>query len=173
MRDRGPTDLVRFLDAMRAAEAVGAEVVTAWVGACTRDALRGGLRVIAAREAGHAELLALRLSDLRAPCVAEVPRAVRAAALARFGSATISDEEKLTSVLVRYPDDAAAAAPIVDAMAALEADAETRELLRLVAEGETATVAWLRAYHKGLGRHAWSAAGAAPAARAVTPLRRT
>jgi hypothetical protein len=173
MRDRGTTDLVRFLDAMRAAEAAGAEVVAAWVGVCTRDALRGGLRVIASREAGHAELLALRLSDLGAPCVAEVSGVVRAAAVARFGSAAVSDEEKLASFLARYPDDAAVAAPIVAAMAALEADAETREVLRLVAEGETATVAWLRAYHKGLGRHAWSVAGPAPVARTVTPLRRT
>jgi len=32
----------------------------------------------------------------------------------------------------------------------LDPDLETRELLRLVAEGEGATVAWLRAYHASL-----------------------
>src|SRR5262249_44431129 len=101
MRDHHTTDLVAFLDAMRAAEAAGAEVVAAWVGVCTRDALRGGLRVIAAREAGHAELLAIRLADLGAPCVAEVPGPVCAAAVARFGSAAVSDEEKLASLLAR------------------------------------------------------------------------
>ena len=39
------------------------------------------------------------------------------------------------------------------AVAALDAaDAETRELLTLVAEAEVATVAWLRAYLQGLSR---------------------
>jgi len=36
----------------------------------------------------------------------------------------------------------------------LHHDPETREILRLVAEGEAATVAWLRAYHAGLVRPA-------------------
>ena len=34
----------------------------------------------------------------------------------------------------------------------LDHDLETREILRLVADGEGATVAWLRAYEAGLAR---------------------
>ena len=41
--------------------------------------------------------------------------------------------------------------PIVHVLDQLDPDLETRELLRLVAEGEGATVAWLRAYHASLG----------------------
>jgi len=37
-------------------------------------------------------------------------------------------------------------------MDALDGDPETRELLRLVAEGEVATIAWFRAYQRALGR---------------------
>lgn len=160
MRAGDGADVVRFLDAMRAAEVAGAEVVTAWVAVCPHDGLRGGLRAIAAREAAHAELLAVRLGELGAACAAEVTEPVRAAALARFGSPAVPDEEKIAALLARYPDDAAAAAPIARVIALLDDDPETRELLRLVAEGETATLAWLRAYHAGLGRRPW---GAAPA----------
>jgi hypothetical protein len=37
-------------------------------------------------------------------------------------------------------------------MDVLDGDPETRELLRLVAEGEVATIAWFRAYQRALGR---------------------
>jgi hypothetical protein len=70
----------------------------------------------------------------------------------RFGSSTLSDEEKLALVLSRYPDDAAVTRPIRRMMDALDGDPETRELLRLVAEGEVATIAWFRAYQRALGR---------------------
>src|SRR6266516_2573164 len=53
--------VIRFLDDLRAAEAASAEVLAAWIAVCALDGLRGGLRVIAEREAAHAELLAERL----------------------------------------------------------------------------------------------------------------
>jgi hypothetical protein len=141
---------VRFLDALRAAEAAAAEVLEAWITVCALDGLRGGLRAIAEREAGHAELLAERLREMGAPCVATLDPAVRDAALERFGSSAVSDEQKLADVLARYPEDAAVTRPITAVLAGLHDDPETRELLRLVAEGENATVVWLRAYHAGL-----------------------
>ena len=146
--DDGERDerVVRFLDDLRAAEAASAEVLGAWIAVCGRDELRGGLRVIAEREAGHAELIAERLRELGRPCTAVLAEPVLAAALARFGSPTVGDEEKLEAVLARYPDDAAATRPITHLVQELEADPETRELLRLIAEGEGATFAWLRAY---------------------------
>jgi hypothetical protein len=85
---------------------------------------------------------------------------VRAAALERFGSERVSDEQKLAALLARYPDDMSATRPITDMLDRLRDDPETREILRLVAEGEAATVAWLRAYHAGLARP-----GPAPRAR--------
>ena len=138
--------VVRFLDDLRAAEAASAEVVRAWLAVCTADELRGGLRVIAEREAAHAELLAERLRELGAPSTAAVAEPVRAAALARFGATGVPDEEKLALVLGRYPDDEVATRPITALLEQLDHDLETRELLRLVAEGEGATFAWLRAY---------------------------
>jgi hypothetical protein len=144
--------VVRVLDDLRAAEAASAEILAAWIDVCRLDGLRGGLRVIAEREAAHAELLAERVSEMGGICTATLPEGVRAAALARFGSATVSDEDKLALLLARYPDDASMARPIAGMLGQLDHDLETREILRLVAEGEGATLAWLRAYHAGLVR---------------------
>ena len=142
--------VLRFLDALRAAEAAGAAVVDAWVAVCPLPSLRGGLRTIAEREAGHAALLEERLRELGGTCDAAVPEAMRAAAVARFGSPEVSDEEKLGLVLARYPEEGTVRRPIAHVLELLDPDLETRELLRLVAEGEGATVAWLRAYHASL-----------------------
>jgi len=149
-RDR----IVRFLDALRAAEAAAVRVLAAWISVCRFDGLRGGLRAIAEREAAHAELLEERLREMGEPCSATLDDVVLDMALARFGSGSIPDEEKLALVLARYPDDASAARPIRATLEQLDHDLETREILRLVAEGEAATVAWLRAYHAGLARDA-------------------
>jgi hypothetical protein len=141
-----------FLDALRAAECAGADVLNAWLGVCRLDELRGGLRAIAEREAVHADLLASRLRELGAPCTATVNEMLRVGAVSRFGSRELSDEEKLSLVLARYPDDGAVTRPITRMMELLDGDPETRELLRLVAEGEGATIAWFRAYLRALGR---------------------
>ena len=146
----GSSLVLRFLDALRAAEAAGAAVVDAWVAVCPLPSLRGGLRTIAEREAGHAALLEERLRELGGTCDAAVPDAMRAAAVARFGSSEVPDEEKLGLVLARYPEEGSVRRPIAHVLELLDRDLETRELLRLVAEGEGATVAWLRAYHASL-----------------------
>ena len=146
----GSSLVLRFLDALRAAEAAGAAVVDAWVAVCPLPSLRGGLRTIAEREAGHSALLEERLRELGGTCDAAVPEAMRAAAVARFGSPEVSDEEKLGLVLARYPEEGTVRRPIAHVLELLDPDLETRELLRLVAEGEGATVAWLRAYHASL-----------------------
>jgi hypothetical protein len=144
--------VTRFLDDLRAAEAAGAEVFAAWVAACRLEGLRGGLRAIAEREAAHAELIAERLQEMGEPCDAVLDDGIRRDALARFGSEMLSDEEKLRLVLRRYPDDESASRPITRILEQLDHDLETREILRLVADGEGSTVAWLRAYEAGLAR---------------------
>ena len=144
---------LRFLDDLRAAEAAGAEVLAAWIDACAHDGLRGGLRTIRGRELAHAELLAERLRDLGAPMVATVADDVRQAAVARFGSREVSDEDKLALMLAHYPNDDDGRRAIAIVLPELAPDdAETAELLKLIADGEAATVAWLRAYLAGLSR---------------------
>jgi hypothetical protein len=139
-----------FLDALRAAEAASAEVFGAWRTTCTLAGLRGGLETIAERETTHAALIAERLDELGGVGRARVDDDVLSAARERFGSPALSDDEKLALVTARYADDAAVAAPIEESLAELGDDGETRELLRLLAAGESATFAWLRAYHRAI-----------------------
>jgi hypothetical protein len=139
-----------FLDALRAAEAASGEVFGAWRLTCTLPGLRGGLETIAEREATHAAVLAERLEELGGVARARVDDVVLAAARERFGSPALSDDEKLALVTARYADDATVAEPIEESLAALGDDGETRELLRLLVAGESATFAWLRAYHRGV-----------------------
>ncbi len=139
-----------FLDALRAAEAASAEVFAAWRIACTLAGLRGGLETIAEREATHAAVVAERLTELGGVARAHVDEVVLASARDRFGSPALSDDDKLALVAVRYADEAAVATPIEAAIESLADDAETREMLRLLAAGESATFAWLRAYHRAV-----------------------
>jgi hypothetical protein len=117
-------------------------------------ALRGGLAAIAGREATHARVLGERVRALGSVPSAILPDALRAAAIERFGARGVPDELKLGLLLARYPDDAAATAPIAAALGTLDDDPETRELLRLIADGEAATIAWLRGQHTALERRA-------------------
>jgi hypothetical protein len=139
--------VVPLLDALRAAEAAADEVFGAWIAVCASPGLRGGLRTIAAREGVHARLLAERLRELGAAPTRTLSAGLRRAALECFGASGVSDVEKIARVLARYPDDASAALALDAVAAELREDLETRELLRLVAAGEVATIAWLRAYH--------------------------
>jgi hypothetical protein len=152
--DDGPEGRARlraFLDALRAARAAGADVFQAWVTACGLDGLRGGLRTIAAREAVHARLLAERLRDLGEESRSAVAPSVLADALAVYGAREIPDARKLERLLARYPDDGDVAQPIFDVADRLRADLETREMLRLIAAGDAASIAWLRAYRQAAG----------------------
>ncbi|MGH7895898.1 MAG: hypothetical protein ACREQL_14595 [Candidatus Binatia bacterium] len=145
-----PPSLLRFLDAYRAAEVAGAEVVGAWRIVCALPGLRGGLDTIAEREATHAALLTERLRELGGTVRGELRRDVLDAARRRFGTREASDEEKLATVLARHPDDDLAMQPVRDVADALDTDPETREMLRLIASGEAATFAWLRSYRRAV-----------------------
>lgn len=132
------------LDALGVAEAASAEVLDAWATVCRVPGLRGGLRGLAAREATHARLCVERRAALGGSPRAALSRACRDAALAFFAGDDTSDHDKLDVLLARYPDDDDAAAPVVAMADGLTGDLETRELLRLIAAAEAATIAWLR-----------------------------
>jgi len=154
MQEPGPStpvnDLLGLLDAYRAAEQAGAEVVAAWRDACALPGLRGGLDTIAEREATHAALLEARLRELGGAARARVDDDVVARARERFGASDLSDEEKLAVTVERYVDDDSVAGTLRAAILALGDDPETREMLRLIVAGEAATFAWLRSYRRAI-----------------------
>jgi hypothetical protein len=139
-----------FLDAYRAAETAGGDVVGAWRAVCQLPGLRGGLDTIAEREHTHAALLAARLQELGGVARARMQEDVLEPARDRFGSSDRSDEEKLASVIARVPDEESVTRPVLEVAQTIEADAETREMLCLIAAGEAATFAWLRSYWKAI-----------------------
>jgi hypothetical protein len=141
-----PDAAARGLAALALAEAASASVFEAWRAACSSAGLRGGLRTIAARESTHATLLTARLRALGAAGADHGAAPDVAAAIARWGDRAWSDEAKLDALLARYATPESAAAPA--AAIARVADTETRAMLQLMADGEQATMAWLRAYRR-------------------------
>jgi hypothetical protein len=138
------------LDALAVAEAASAEVFDAWASVCRLDRLRGGLRALAAREATHAHLCVERLKALGGSQLATLSRACRDAAFAFYADGAVPDDDKLDVLFGRYPTDDDIAAPVAAMADDVPGDLETRELLRLVAAAESATLAWLRALRAGL-----------------------
>lgn len=144
--------LIRFLDDFRAAESFGATVLGLWADVATHPVVRGGLRTICAREARHGELLAERLQELGGECRAELDRDLREAARARLASTSVSDGEKLAEMVARYSDVDVAVQPMRDVLYQIEDDLETKALLQTILEEEIATLRWLKATSRDLGR---------------------
>lgn len=165
-RDVDPDATVGGLAAFATAEATSAMVFHAWGAACESPGLRGGLRTIAVREATHTSLLQARLAELQPAAATPEPLAGAAAVAARWAAPEWSDVQKLDALLAHRPSPAAVAATVLRLAAV--ADAETRAMLLLIADGEQATMAWLGAYRRAVPSPA--PRGVEPA---VIPLRGT
>jgi hypothetical protein len=141
-RDDARRELAEVLDGYRAAEASGAETIEAWAALCHDPALAGGLRVIAAREAAHAAVLERRVRELGREPSARVP-----AWLERYNESLLaegaSDEDRLTAVVMRFPDIDSALRSLHERIESIDDDRLTRELLRAIAQDEEATLRWM------------------------------
>ena len=139
--------VVAFLAALRAALDGAAEVAMAWARVSPSHGLRGGLRAIAVRHSAHAALAGERLRELGGTSEATtIPPTVLAAALAWYGAPERSDDAKLARRLDPAGPSRAPVAAAERVAASLVEDMETREMLRLLAASEQATLAWLTAY---------------------------
>lgn len=138
--------LAELLDAYRAAELSGAETIRAWADRTADEELRGGLRVIAAREAAHAQLLEQRVRELGHAPTATVPEW-----LARYNRILLdeipSDDERLAAVVARFPNVESATARLNAHIEQIRDDTLTRELLRLIAQDEELTLRWIHEAH--------------------------
>jgi hypothetical protein len=146
----GPARVIDFLDAFQAAERAGAEAVRRWIGVCADARLRGGLRVIRARNAHHAVLAEARLRALGGRPAAQPSRDL-AALCGVVADPGVSDRSKLALLVLRLPpaDDAPLLASVRDAA---DDDAETRALLDAIVDDERTTVRWLRRMQEALER---------------------
>lgn len=134
-------EILSFIDQFRAGEALGAEVFGVWAAATPDEALRGGLRVIQLREAGHSRLLEERLKELGGSPAFRYPD--DALPHEFYGARERSDAEKLRAFLALVPPDKVL--PELDrAVARLCADPETQALVCAIARDERATLELLQ-----------------------------
>jgi len=143
------TRVIGLLDAFQAAERAGVEAVGRWIVTCDDPRLRGGLRVIRARDRRHAVLAEARLRSLGGVPLAEPGREL-AALCGVVADPGVSDRSKLALLLGRLP---AREGTALDELAReAEGDAETHALLETITDDERASVRWLRHMHEALER---------------------
>ncbi len=141
--------VIGLLDAFQAAERAGVEAVGRWIVACADARLRGGLRMIRARDRRHAALAEARLRSLGGVPGARPSREL-AALCGVVADPGVSDRSKLALLLGRLP--AREDAPLGELVRRAEGDAETRALLETIVDDERATVRWLRGMRDALER---------------------
>lgn len=145
-------EILGFLDRLRALESAGELAFGAWIRTCEDDRLRGGLRTIQLREAGHARLLGDRMEALGGSIGDGALDGRARETIDRLASEAIPDHEKLRDLLSRYPDVEAALAPIHEMADRLGPDHETRALLETIAADERSTLEFLHAEGARLGK---------------------
>src|SRR5262245_42356210 len=93
-------ELISLLDALQAAERAGADALERWVASCRDPRLRGGLRVICARDRSHAALAEERLRALGGVPTATANEELLAVC-GIVGDPEVSDRTKLALLLAR------------------------------------------------------------------------
>ena len=134
--------VVGFMDRIQVAEACAGRAIADWVGKCRIAELRGGLKMIAEREAYHGRTFQQRIRELGHECKAELDRfsLENEACIANLG---LSDLEKLTTLVENAGEPEKFLRPILDFANALKDDAESAEILRLFHADEVSSATWL------------------------------
>src|SRR5262245_32448625 len=132
--------VVGLLDELQAAEPIGAAALGRWMACCNDPVLRAGLRVVRARDLGHAALASTRLEELGGqPHAIVSPRLDALCAL--LGAPGSSDRAKLGILLARFPEGTRD--PFEAALGTIEADDETRARLEGVRDDDRLGLDWL------------------------------
>lgn len=134
----------RFLETASAAESNGGESVRAWLEVCTTDCIRGGLNMVAEREAYHGRVFERRLRELGGNSADRMTEEFRKN-LAYLRDTRISDYEKLKRGAARFPNPEETIRPLFEFADAIKEDFQTREMVRLFAEDELSTLKWQNA----------------------------
>jgi hypothetical protein len=134
--------IASFLDKVSVSEATGGEAFAAWASVCRTDGLRSGLRMIAEREAYHARIFQQRLLELGAEGRA-APSEETSKLKEYLADPNVPDAEKLARFIRLVGEPEEATRPIHEFIALINDDAETREAIRLFAQDEFSSMAWL------------------------------
>ena len=134
-------ELLRFLDRFRAGEALGAATTKAWIEVSDVACVKGGLHVVAEREA-HARAPARRLPPRarRHAALRAARGACRTEAMKRISDRTRGDAAKVLEFVQRTGETEKALEPIYKMADRLDGDPETQALLRTIAQDERSTL---------------------------------
>lgn len=140
--ERERARIVDLLQSYRASESLNARYCGLWAEASPNARMRGGLRMVQAREGTQARLMRARLKELGETQLSEVPQARQAQAIAFFSNRTRSDARKTRALKPMMDDFDAYFRSLVQAIEDIHEDACTREMLRAIIDDERATTLW-------------------------------
>ncbi len=149
-RDR----IVHLLQAYRSTESFNAYYLPKWAEASTNEGLKGGLRIVQAREGVHARLMRERLRELGETTFIEVSQERHDQQVPFFASREKTDLEKLAFLGHVFEDLDDFFKPITDLIDDIKEDLQTREMLRTILDNEYATVKWFAGMQRGLSEPA-------------------
>lgn len=135
--------VIGLMDSVQVAETCAGVAIANWIETCTIPELRGGVRIIAEREAFHGRVFQQRIRDLGGECRTELDP-FSAATEAILVDPNLSDLEKLTQAVERNGDAETLLAPVLTFAESLVEDVESREALRLYHADEISSGNWLR-----------------------------
>jgi hypothetical protein len=154
--------VIKFLEAVSAAETNGGDTVRAWLGVCTTDCIRGGLKMVSERESYHGRAFTQRLAELGGTMPDRMNDEFKKQ-LAHQGDPTISDLKKLKRGAERFPNPEETIRPLFEFAASLKEDQQTKEMVQLFAEDELSTLKWQKAAWAALGPKTMDAQASAAA----------
>jgi hypothetical protein len=133
-----------MMNSVQVAEACAGVAIANWIKTCKIPELRGGLKIIAEREAFHGRVFQDRVRELGGTCTTELDP-FSAAGERTLNDESLSDLEKLADVVERGGDPDVLLRPILDFANSLVDDLESKEALRLYYQDEMSSASWLRA----------------------------
>ncbi len=141
--------VIGMMNSVQVAEACAGVAIGNWIRTCQIPELRGGLRIIAEREAFHGRVFQDRVRELGADCTTELdPFSAEGERI--LNDDKLSDLEKLSDLVARGGDPETLLRPILDFADSLVEDVESKEALKLYYQDEMSSASWLRAMCRNL-----------------------
>src|ERR1044071_5596156 len=148
--------IMHLIDEFRCGENFASEFLNRWLTVSDQECVKGGLRVVQNREAYHAQVLEARLRELGGVPQCSVPQERRDKEVPFYSSTETKDAEKLLSVASRLGSDPAKLLkPLTDAIAQIQEDQQSKELLRSLVYDEMASGKGLREACQTLNAPKW------------------
>lgn len=134
--------VLHLLDDYRCVEGFAARYLRAWKAVAQTACIKGGLRTFCGREQLHADMLEARLLELGGIPQCEVAPE-RLADLAYYGSMEQSDMDKLGKIAMCLSDPDKTMQFLTHAIAQIQEDQDTRELLSTIHDDERSSIRWV------------------------------